>query len=178
MLDTVYGIQELRETFERVVLALKGNEQSIGRYEHVDCDKAERRWTVDNDEVIIFPQHLHCSAHNVIAVSFIYELDFGGCEIRSCTDDIQFLKLNGSLARRSKIRISDEHVVESQRNRFLLESDSTGGVALWVRVDQERALLRGGETGCEIYSGGRFPHTALLVCDCDYSGHVNGEDNG
>src|SRR6266571_250400 len=44
----------------------------------------------------------------------------------------------------------------------------------WTRC----TVFRSCETGCEIYSGGRFPHTALLVCDCDYSGHVIGEDNG
>ena len=57
-----------------------------------------------------------------------------------------------------------------------MEADAAGGVALRIRVDQQRVLLGCGETSCEIYSGGRFAHTALLVCNCDYSGHVIRED--
>src|SRR4029077_1706143 len=53
VLNAVHRVQQLRQAFECVVLALKRNEESIGCHEHVDRDETERRRAIDDDVVVV-----------------------------------------------------------------------------------------------------------------------------
>src|ERR1700730_591401 len=56
MLNTVHCVQQLRQPFECVVLALERNEKSISCHKHVDRDEPKRRRTVNDDVVIVCPE--------------------------------------------------------------------------------------------------------------------------
>jgi hypothetical protein len=49
--DEIHGGEQLRETFEGVVLALDRDEDRVGRGERVDREQAEGRRAVDEDPV-------------------------------------------------------------------------------------------------------------------------------
>src|SRR6266576_3608531 len=56
VLNAVHSVQQLRQAFECVVLALKRNEESISCHEHVNRDEAERRRAIDDDVVVVSPE--------------------------------------------------------------------------------------------------------------------------
>jgi len=68
--------------------------------------------------------------------------------------------------------LAEEHFVDCFAN--ILDTDTTGGVALWISIYQERTLFRNGERSGEINSGSRFSNTAFLVCDSYDSGQWTG----
>ena len=45
--DLVNGVQELRETFQREKFALQWHENSVRRRKRVNCQKVQRRRTID-----------------------------------------------------------------------------------------------------------------------------------
>src|ERR1700686_595960 len=107
----------------------------------------------------------------MVAIALVHELHFSGRQIWGRSNHVQLLELDGRLSRRSKIRISDQNVVEREGDVLLLESNATGGIALRIGVDEERALFRGSETRREVNGRGCFADATLLICNCDYSGH-------
>ena len=46
------GLEKVGQTFERVELTLKWDENSIGGHKGVDGEKAQGGWTVDDDVVV------------------------------------------------------------------------------------------------------------------------------
>jgi len=75
------------------------------------------------------------------------------------------------LSRRPQIRIADEDVVKSEGHVLFLEADTTGGVALWIGINEKGLLLGSSEAGSQVHRRSRFANSALLVCNCDYSRH-------
>ena len=107
----------------------------------------------------------------MLAVRLINELPLRGSREWSCSYDVQLLKLDARLTGGSKIGVSDEDIVESERYIFLLKADAAGSVPLRIGVDKERSLLGGSKARREINRGRRFSDSTLLICNCNYSRH-------
>ena len=82
-------------------------------------------------------------------------------------------KGNADVACDHFIRITpvDHHVIERRVEFAFAEPDTTGGVALGIGVDEQRALFRDGERRGEIDGRRGLPDAALLVGNGDNSGH-------
>ena len=55
-----YGLEEVRQTFERIKLALERDKSAIGGHEGIDREKAERGGAVDDDVVVRRSDRLEC----------------------------------------------------------------------------------------------------------------------
>ena len=71
-------IEQLRQSLERVVLALEWNEQGIGCYQHVDGDQPEGRRAVDDHVLVVFAERIDSAAHHVITIFLVDKFDFSG----------------------------------------------------------------------------------------------------
>src|SRR5262249_35223873 len=56
--------------------------------------------------------------------------------------------------------------------RLLVDARPHRGIALWIEVDQQHALILRGQAGGQVHRGGGFADAALLVCDHEYLGHM------
>ena len=64
-------------------------------------------------------------------------------------------------------RTADEDVVAVHRDSLAGYPAAAGGVALRIGIDEQRALLRHGERGGEVHSGGGLTDSTFLVGDSE-----------
>jgi len=62
-------------------------------------------------------------------------------------------------------RVAEQDVVETGPGWVFGHANTGGGIALWVRVDDENPEIVGGQSGSEVDGGGGLPYPALLVDD-------------
>ena len=173
VLNSMDSVQQLREAFEGVVLALKWNHQRVGCGEHIDGDQAERRRAVDEYEIVIISNFIQCSPDAILAIGAIDQLHFSGSEIRSCRKHVEPLELDVTLKGVANRRTPDQDLVKGNLAGVKLKSDTAGGIPLWVAVDEESALFCRRQTGGEIHGSRCFPNAALLVSYRDYTPQSN-----
>src|SRR5262249_19675234 len=75
------GIEERGEALERVVLALERHEDRVRRPERVHREQAERRRTVDEDEVVLLPERHERFLQAMLTASDADELYLGAHEV-------------------------------------------------------------------------------------------------
>src|ERR1019366_7078672 len=152
LLDTVHGVQELRQTLECVVLTLQWNEHSIRRGEHVHRDQAERRRAVYENEIVGIANLIERPAHRELTVRSADKLDFCTSKIWRRRNHIQMPELN--LVNDSLFYCSgiEKNVVYGHLERLFLQPNSTGGVALGISVNEQDALLGSCEARREVNS--------------------------
>lgn len=170
-LDQVDRVEELREAFEGVVLALYRDEQAVRGGEHVDGDEAQGWWAVYEYVVVLVPERVERVGHDAFPLFSGDHFDFGACEVRGGWQDVQVSELYRSLDGVLDRGVSGEDVVDGGLQAVLFEADAGGGVALRVAVDQESATFGDGERRCEIDGGGSLTDAALLVGYGDDAGH-------
>jgi hypothetical protein len=170
-LDEVHGVEQLRDPLERVVLALKRDEERIGCGEHVDRDQPEWWWAVNQHVVVAVAYRFERRPHRLIAVRAADELDLCPREVRSRGDDVEVLELDRLNDRIGERGVADQDVVDGDVEFFLGESGAAGGIPLWVAVNQQCPLLGDGKARGEVDGGSGLADAALLVCDGDYAGH-------
>src|ERR1700687_3997155 len=165
------SVQELRQAFQCVVLALDGDKECIGGRQHIDGDQAQRRRTIDDYVFVLRPKRFDRLPHDVLSVRLVNELDLCRGQVGGGSYDIQLLELDALLSGRAQIGISDEDVVQGERYVFFLKADAARSIPLGIRVDKQSSLLSGGKTCGEVDCRRCLPDATLLICDCDYSRH-------
>src|SRR5689334_1532324 len=101
-------VEQLADPLERIVLALKRNQERVSRGQHVEGQKTERGWAINQDEVEVVANWLERGAHGSFAVLLVHKLHFGAGEIRSRRHDVEVLemgRLNDRVAGRT---VADE----------------------------------------------------------------------
>ena len=152
--------------FEGEIFAGERNEHGVGRDEGVQCEQAERRRSVDEDDIEGVANPGEHGLQTALSIGEGYELDLGARQLPVRWHQRQVLHL-GLEDRQFTGFVRGERVV-NRRARLSLESKPAGEVALGVHVDDENALLGHGERRGEIDRRGGFANPALLVCDGDY----------
>ena len=165
----LHRVQELRQPFERVVLALNRDDETVGGGQHVQRDEPERRRAVDDDVAVVIPQIAERLAHARLASVLIDELDFGAHQILGCGNHIEVREMHVREPRLDERRAVDERLVERMANAIALDAHAARRIALRIRVDEERLSLGRRERRREIDGGRRFTHATFLVRDRDYS---------
>ena len=168
-LDEVDRAEELRETFEGVVLGLDGNDRPVGRGERVDRERPEGRRTVQKHVRV----RVECPDERVGEVSLsavsARQLDGRGCEVALRHHDVEVLERS----RLRELRQGDA-VEKVVRGRAVRPHSQPGRrVRLWVEIDEKHALARLGEAGAQVDSSRRLSDAAFLVRNgVDPCGHV------
>ena len=57
----------------------------------------------------------------------------------------------------------DQRLVDRAIDRAAIDAQSARGIALWVKIDDERRCSREGQICCEVDYGGRLTDAAFLV---------------
>src|SRR5688572_31490315 len=94
VLQAMHSVEELRQSFECVVLALKWYQHRIRGAKHVEGDQTQRWRTVDEYEVVFISHWIQCTPHCRSAFGSVDQLDLCSREIRCSRDDIEEWKLN------------------------------------------------------------------------------------
>ncbi len=166
------GIEELRETLERVVLALDRNQHAVGRRQHVECEEAERGWTIDHHVLILLAEIPQGPSHHRLARLLVDELDLGTDQVLRGRDDVEVGKVHVGEPRIGEGTAIEQRVVQGVADAVALDADAARRVRLRISVDQQRLTLGGGERRGEVHCRRRLSDAALLVGDCDDARHL------
>ena len=82
MLNQVHRIEQLAQPLQRVILALKGDEQRVGCGEHVERDQSKRWWAVNKDEIVLVAHKRDGVAHPAFATRQVHQFDLCASQIR------------------------------------------------------------------------------------------------
>ena len=63
-------------------------------------------------------------------------------------------------------------MIKSAPGGILRKTDSGGGIALGIAIDQKRSLLRESQRSSEVNRGGRLADPALLIGNCDDTAQI------
>src|SRR5690606_3952274 len=162
-LDQPHGVQELRETLQRVELALDRDEYSIGRCQRVEREEAERRGAIDQDEVVLLADPFQRPTENELALGPPDQLDLGADQVAAGRHHIQIRKVHLPADDLLDLHPLDEDVVDRRVQLGSFEAEPTGRVPLRIDVDDEDLPLGHGEAGAEVDRGRGLPDTALLI---------------
>lgn len=168
--DQIQRLAELSKPFEGVILALDGNQDGIRGGEAVDREEPQRRGAVQEDVVVFLGRLVQTGFEAAFPGQLADQLDLGAGEVHCCGGDAQVVH-RGIHSHRLDGGSLVQAVVDAHRQRSLIHTESTGGVALWIEVGDEDAAAQRGQTRAEVHRGGRFPDAALLVDNGNYSPH-------
>src|SRR5216683_4764272 len=82
------GVQELRQTLQRVVLALHRDDHAVAGGEGVHGEEAQRRWAIDDDGVVEF-RAAERLAEAEFARHYRHELDLSSGHLRTGRDQVK-----------------------------------------------------------------------------------------
>ncbi len=157
---------ELGQTVERVVLALDGYEDGVGRGQAVDGEKPERRRAVEKDVV----ECVLCAVERCLEPSLpcqhADQLDLSAGEVHGRRRYRQVV--HGRIHNhREKRRAILKAIVYGADKRGLVHADAAGGVGLGIRIHKKHTPVEGSQAGPEVDRGRRLADPALLVDYCD-----------
>jgi len=101
------------------------------------------------------------------------ELQLSASELRSSRYYVEVPKLYRSVSDGSEGNFPEQRSVDGVLDGVATESDSTGGVALGVSINEKRTLLRYSEARGDIDGGSGLPDPALLISDCNDASHFS-----
>ena len=161
-LDAVDGYHELRETLERVELALHRNYDTVARGKRVDGEHSERGRAVDEDVVVVILNALKALLDAEFGLVDVKKLEFCACERGICGDNVEIFVgsllndlLDGNFTRQKLLGGSLES--------FFGNSDAAGRVTLGVKVDDKYPESKDTERRRDVNTGGGLTDAALLV---------------
>ena len=153
----------MAQPLQRVELALDRDHYFLRGDERVHGEQAQRRGTVDKDEVELLRHRVNCSREPGLAGDHRRQLDLRPGEVdcgRRAEQPGQLGDGDGDLVQSAS---GDEDVVDGGRARAVLHGEGRRGVALGVKVNHQHlgAVLR--ERCSEVDGAGRLADSALLV---------------
>ena len=161
-LDDLDGVEQLAQTLEGQILALYGYEDRICGGEDVDGCISERGRTVDEDEVEALAHAVDDALNDEMSVLHLWQFGVCGHEVYARRQQPEVLDI-GALAY-DLLGAFFAHDALIYAFEVDVESESGRCVCLWVGVEQQDFASEQGERGGEVYGGGGFADTALLVC--------------
>src|SRR5512140_1413537 len=156
------------QALERVVLRLHRDDHAVRCHEPVDREQAERRWAVDEDEVVVRADAIvEGLAERVLAPDRREQLHLGRCELEGRRSDIDAFRLaledDASQVRSAVV----EDVGDRAFDLAQVDPEADREVRLRIHVDGKNAMAQLGEGTREVDRGGRLADAALLVRDRD-----------
>jgi hypothetical protein len=160
--DAVDGVHEFGDALEGEELALDGNEDGIGGDECVEGEKVEGRRAVYEDEPVLLADRGDALAEAELALRDIDEFEVGSDEVLVGTEEGQAVE-----GRRKDccgdVGVADEDMVGAGPSVVFGDPESSGGISLGVRVDDQNREIGSGEGSAEVDGGGCFADAAFLI---------------
>ena len=161
--DGLKSADKLRQTFQRIILALHRDEDAVAGAQAVQRQQVKAGRAVDEDKVVIFLDGGQRLAQAALAARQIDHLKAGTREAGVGADDVGAkLRLADSLPR---VGLADENFICTNIYTPLGNTITGGGVALWVEVYDEHFFAQRRHAGREVDGCGGLAHAALLVCN-------------
>ena len=127
---------------------MNGDEDGVCCGEGIEGEEVKSRRAVDQDVVIFFSKRSERLTQLEFPALVIDEFEVGCDEVFVGGDDREAIAF-GRLGGFPKRDITEEGVVERREAVILRDSETCGGVPLWVRVDKEDAEIVCGKRGCD-----------------------------
>ena len=160
--DEVDRGDQLRQSFEGVVLTLDRNEDRIGRGQCVHRHESERWRAVQQDVVVVVCNGGDEACEAALPLGEWGKLDVGARQSYRGWNDVE--SLDASWHRNvGEARGVNHRVVDGALDLGLVEPEPAGGVALGVQVDDENALAGEGQICRQVDHRGRLADAAFLV---------------
>src|SRR5690606_28961521 len=171
-LNETHRVQELRQPFQRVELALDRDQHGVRRGERVQRQQAERGRAVHQDEVVLVAHGLERAAQHQLALGTVDQLDLRADQVAARGRDVEEREVEAADEDLLERQSLDHDVVHGRVHVRALDADPAGRVALGVHVDDERAPLGDGQAGTQIDGGRGLADAALLVRYGNDAGHA------
>ena len=154
---------ELRQTFQRIVLALHRDEHTVAGAQAVEGEQIQTGRAVDKDEVVDLLHRGQRLAQAALTSGQVDHFQTGTGQTGVGADDIgAVLGVPDGLRRRCP---ADEHLISARFHAALWDAIAGGGVALRVEIYDKHLFAQCRYAGRKVDGGGGFAHSALLVCD-------------
>lgn len=166
--NAINGVHELGDAFEGEEFALNRDKNAVGGEESVEREEVEGGRAVDQDVAVFAVELSKMAAQDGFPVFHRDELKIYTDEVFVGWQEIEALHFGG-LNGFTDWFVVDQDVVGSRDFGGFLKSESTGRVALGIRIDQQNGDIACRESGGKVYGGSCLPNTAFLVGDSYYS---------
>ena len=170
--DLLDGRDQRRQPFERVVLALHGNEHAVRGDQRIHGEHVQRRRAVDEDDVEGFAHRAAARCSSFVSRPVIIVSRRTSAAVRSWFVGRMVKPPPSSVhERRLDVRLAQQHFAGAALELGLVDAAAHGRVALGIEIDEQRAALGGRQRGREIDGGRRFADAAFLVRNGDDALH-------
>src|SRR6185436_6967195 len=161
---------QLRDTLQRHVLALNGNQNSLRRNQGIESQDSQGGRRVQKDIVVLLDQRFEGVTKPVLSPLQVDKLDFGSSQLPIGGSDHQEgeLGLDESLLQRVA---SNERPISAASTRLGFQAEGSSGASLRIDVDEKDLPLGNCQSCGEIHRSCGFANSTLLVCDCNDAAH-------
>ena len=169
--DVLDGLEQLADPAVGEGLALEGDEDGVGGGQPVDGQHPERRWTVDQDQVVVAEDRFERPLEHVLAAGPGEEVDLRAGQVDGGGEEVEVGHAGDREPDVGHLGPADEDVVDRLLQGIGIEPQGEGEARLGVEVHHQGAApeLPGGHP--QRLDGGRLGHPALLVGNGEYLGH-------
>ncbi len=154
-------VDQIRQPFQRVVLALHGNHDRVRRGQGIHRDQIERGRAVDQDVVVIRFEQRERILEPRLARQLVDQFDLGTGELAVRRHHVEAAV--GAHAHLVDRLVADQHMVDGLLEAGLVDAAPRRRVALRIEVDQQHAALGRGQAGSEIDARGGLADPTFLV---------------
>ena len=162
--DGLEGADELRQTFQRIILALHRDQHTVAGAQTVQGEQVQAGRAVDEDEVIVLLHPGQRLAQAALAARQVDHFQAGTGQTGVGTDHIGAeLGFADGLGGGGP---ANEHLVGAALHAPLGDAVAGGGVALGVQVHDEHLFAQSRHAGGQVDGGRGLADAAFLVCDC------------
>ncbi len=167
----LYGVHKVAQALQRIIFALYGRKQRIGRGKRVYGKQSQRRRAVYEYIIIIFAHLVQRALQYRFAGKRVYKLHLRTRKLLAGAYQIKPFGggLYGGLGRAHAVY---HNVVYAVLRRFLINAKAAGAVALRVNIYAQHPFAQRRNACGKVDCGGGLPHPALLVCNGYYLGHA------
>ena len=158
----------MAHTFQCIELTLDRDQHPFHRSQRVDGQDSQRRRAVDQNIVIVLPDTVDRLLQTLLSSLQLYQLDFRACQAHVSRNQIQ-VRDSGMQHHSPGVEIFvHQKLIHRILQRFLGDSDPTGGIPLRVDIQHQDLLPHLRQTRCKIDIGRGLSYATFLVkySDC------------
>ena len=164
-------VEELRETLQRVVLALDRNQHAVRGRQHVERQEAERGRTIDDHILILVSEITQRAPHHRLAPLLVDELELGADQVLRGCHDVEIREVHVGESRVGEGTAIEQGIVQRVADAVAFDAYAARRVGLGIGIDEEGLALGGGERRGDVHRRRRLADAALLIGDCDDARH-------
>ena len=155
-------LQQARQPFQCIVLALERDQDSIGGGETIQGQQPQGGWAVDHNEFVGLARHCKSQLEPSFSVLEGNHFDLGTHQVWTGCDEVKGFEFRGP-GHLCEALLAQQNFVDLRARVY--HAERARRVGLRVQVDEERGPPGQCEVGREVYRRRRFTDSALLIDD-------------